>query len=85
MPKGDTKILEGDFLVLSAPVYNKGANGSLEEFSITDDHAWNGKQICELNLEKNSLIVMISRHGNTIIPRGNTVLQTKDKVVLMTN
>lgn len=85
VPKGDTKILEGDFLVLSAPVYNKGANGSLEEFSITDDHAWNGKQISELNLEKNSLIVMISRHGNTIIPRGNTVLQTKDKVVLMTN
>ena len=85
VPKGNTKILEGDFLVLSAPVYNKDANGSLEEFSITDDHAWNGKQICELNLEKNSLIVMISRHGNTIIPRGNTVLQTKDKVVLMTN
>ena len=85
VPKGDTKILECDFLVLSAPVYNKCANGSLEEFSITDDHAWNGKQICELNLEKNSLIVMISRHGNTIIPRGNTVLQTKDKVVLMTN
>ena len=82
VPKGNTELLEGDYLVLNAPVYNS-SNGVLEEHTLTKNHSWTGKQISELNLPEHSLIVMITRNGKTLIPRGKTTLQDKDVVVVL--
>lgn len=82
IPKGNTELLEGDYLVLNAPVYNS-SKGVLEEHLLTKNHAWTGKQISELDLPEHSLIAMITRHGKTLIPRGKTVLQEKDVVVVL--
>lgn len=82
VPKGDTKILAGDYLVLSVPVYNSEVNGDLEEITLDKNHGWCGKKISELNLPQNTLIAMITRNGKAVIPRGNVILQKRDLVVL---
>lgn len=82
VPKGNTELKEGDYLVLNAPVYNS-SKGVLEEYVLTKNHDWIGKQISELNLPERSLIAMITRNGRTLIPRGRTTLQEKDIVVIL--
>ena len=82
VPKGDTKILAHDYLVLSVPVYNSEVNGDLEEITINKHHQWCGKKISELNLPQSTLIAMMTRNGKSVIPRGNVVLQDRDFIVL---
>ena len=82
VPKGDTKILAGDYLVLSVPVYNSEVNGDLEEITLDKNHGWCGKKISELNLPQNTLIAMITRNGKAVIPRGNKKKKKRDLVVL---
>ena len=82
IPRGNTELQEGDYLVLNAPVYNS-SKGVLEEHTLTKNHSWIEKQICELNLPERSLIVMITRNGKTLIPRGKTTLKEKDVVVVL--
>ena len=40
------------------------------------------KELKDLHLAKNNLVVMIKRDGGTIIPRGNTVIKQNDIVLL---
>ena len=40
------------------------------------------KPIKDLDLSENTLIVMIKRNGNTIVPNGNTIILQNDILVL---
>ena len=82
VPKGNTILKTNDTLVLSVPVYNSNDNVELEEITITQKHKWNNKQISEINLPLNTLIVSINRNGENIIPRGNTKFIEDDIAVL---
>lgn len=55
--------------------------GSLE---ITEDSPWNGKMVRELQLPRNILLALIHRGKERILPRGHTMLQTGDKIIIMT-
>ncbi len=44
-----------------------------------------GKSIVELGMPKDSLIVLISRNDNYIVPSGGTVLQESDTVLVLVN
>ncbi|MBP3199870.1 MAG: ion transporter, partial [Butyrivibrio sp.] len=44
--------------------------------------SWTGKRIIDLGLPKDIIIVAIQRNKDTIIPRGNTVLDANDVVVM---
>ncbi len=81
VPNGNTEILEGDNIVLNSPVYNSKA-GVLDEILINSKHKWKDKKISEINLGEGKLIVMISRNGKTIIPKGRTVIKEGDTLVL---
>lgn len=82
IPKGNTKIEQGDVVVLSAGNCQQTANMQLSELVIDDHHKWNGKQIRNLNLGKKTLILMIQRGSETIIPQGDTEILAGDTVVL---
>ncbi|SEL74921.1 MULTISPECIES: ion transporter [unclassified Butyrivibrio] len=43
---------------------------------------WVDKKIRDIDLPHGALIAMIQRHGNTIIPNGNVILEAGDKVVI---
>lgn len=82
IPKGNTKIEQDDVVVLSAGNCQQTANMQLSELVIDDHHKWNGKQIRNLNLGKKTLILMIQRGSETIIPQGDTEILVGDTVVL---
>ena len=67
----------------------KTFNDYREEDSITmmrmfipENHAWEGQKLSEITMPTGSLAVMIKRDGETIIPRGDTVIFANDSVIL---
>lgn len=82
VPKGDTVIEAGDVLVLSAFAFIDENDIRLKEIHITQSHRWCGRQIHELDIPPNTLIILIRRNGETMIPDGQTRILAGDMVVL---
>ena len=49
---------------------------------VPENHSWAGKKVCDITLPTGSLAVMIRRGKETIIPRGDTVIEANDSVIL---
>lgn len=58
---------------------------ALKEVEITEDDFALGKQILELGLPDNVLITLINREGKFMVPRGNTVIQNHDKLLILSD
>ena len=82
IPGGDTRILAGDTIVLSVPAYESGGQEHLEEQEITPKHRWCNKTIAELMLPHGTLIVLVRRDNENIIPNGQTEILEGDHVVI---
>lgn len=61
---------------------NQG-QAAILEVTLPDNYKLHGKKLQEIKLPNNAVIVLISRDGNTIIPRGDTELLSGDMVMLM--
>lgn len=79
--KGNTQILAGDSIILSAPSYTPSGNEKLEENHIDIGHAWCNHTIAELKLNPDELIAMIIRGEESLIPDGKTMILENDVVV----
>ncbi len=53
-----------------------------EIMNITPGHSWSGQRLSEIDIKKNYLVVSIIRGNDTIIPRGDTVINGGDRVVM---
>ena len=82
IPGGDTRILAGDTIVLSVPAYESGGQEHLEEQEITPTQRWCKKTIAELMLPHGTLIVLVRRDNENIIPNGQTEILEGDHVVI---
>ncbi len=82
IPKGDTKLLAGDSLILNVPYYSAGNEVKLQEILVEKNHKWCNKKIKDLQLSGNTLVTMIKREEETIIPDGQTTIRCKDIVVI---
>lgn len=85
MPKGDTKILEGDSVILSIPKYYDEDEIKLKEIAITKNHKWCNKRISDLSLSDDILIAMIKRQDKSIVPNGKSRIEENDIVVIYSN
>ncbi len=81
IPKGNTRILANDCVILSVPAYEPREQENLEEIYIDKHHEWYNKSIAELNLPADLLIALIIRGEENLIPDGNTVILEHDIVV----
>jgi cell volume regulation protein A len=52
------------------------------QFTIPASHAWVGKEIHELTLPPNSLLILLIRGKERIVPNGKTKLQSLDTLIL---
>lgn len=52
------------------------------QFELRDNHAWIGQKLMDILLPPNSLVVLIVRQGEKIIPDGYTILQKGDVLIL---
>jgi cell volume regulation protein A len=55
------------------------------EIEITPKMLENGDQIMDLSLPEHTLIVLVRRGDNYLVPTGQTVLKEKDKILIITD
>ena len=82
VPRGNTKILADDTVILSVPAYRSKDDGKLKEIQIDIKHPWCGKCIVDLNLPENILIALVKRGDENLIPQGSTLIHNGDVVVI---
>ena len=82
IPRGDIKLLEGDILVLGAESFDSGKFLDLKEITLGEQHPWNGLPIRDLDISRQTVIVLVERRGRRIPPRGDLVLRAGDQVLL---
>ena len=74
---------EDDSLVLKTFTdYQDDVDTKLLEVPVTEDDFYAGRLLREANIPEEVLIVMIKRHGETIIPRGSTKIKVGDILVV---
>jgi len=64
---------------------NKGDENDLYDFNIVENSAALNKTIIELKMPKESLIVLISRNEQYIVPTGATMIVKGDIVLVLSN
>lgn len=82
VPNGDTVIQKGDLLVIAAREFENRANLMLQEIPITSTHRLCGKTLKEAEWKMDTLVVLIKRESETIIPSGETRIQKGDTLVV---
>nr|MCR5418770.1 ion transporter [Lachnospiraceae bacterium] len=83
IPRGEVILQAGDVLVVGAKAARKaGQTLNMKEVVLTKEHPWNGNKIRELDISRQTFIVMVKRGGRTLLPSGSMVLAEGDKVYL---
>ncbi len=82
IPKGNTVLMVGDRLVLGAEAFQDEINIKLKEIIIKQMHPWNGHAVKDLDISRQTIIVMIRRKNRIIIPHGDTIIKEGDMVIL---
>ena len=54
----------------------------LKELVLRKNHPWNGLRIKELDISRQTIIVMIKRNGTMLVPKGDLMLHEDDHVIL---
>ena len=57
-------------------------NMTLQEITVDKKHKWNGKSLSHIPMPEGTLVVMVSRQKETMIPTGNTIVYEGDVLVL---
>lgn len=82
IPRGNTMLLSGDKIVLSAMAAGTMEGVSLVERHIGHGDTWENKRVSDLCRKCDMLIVLIQRNGKIVFPRGDTVIKRNDVLVL---
>lgn len=82
IPRGNVKICSGDKIVFGAESLKGDKPIYLKEVMLKENHPWRGLRIKELDISRQTFIIMIKRNGKTLIPNGNLILLQGDTVIL---
>ena len=82
IPGGDMVLKDNDILVLGASAMKDGKHIDLKEIVLRKQNPWNGRLISELDISRQTIIVMIKRNGTMLIPKGDLMLLEGDHVIL---
>ena len=82
VPRGNTKVLEDDVIVIGAEPFASDQHINLQEIILRRQNPWVGEAIRDLDISRHTMIVMIKRRGRVLIPNGSMVLKENDTVVL---
>ena len=82
VPRGNVVLHGNDTLILGAGALKDDRHIDLKEIVLKKNHQWNGLAIRELDISRQTIIVMIKRNGTMLVPNGNLVLMEGDHVIL---
>ncbi len=84
IPRGDVVIEDDDMIILGAEPYDNVESINLKEIILKSKHPWTNKHINELDISKNTIIVLIKRKNKALIPNRNMILKNGDRLFLYT-
>lgn len=61
----------------------EGGDAQLIEVTLADDSPANGKTIVELGVPRDASVVAVVRDNHVVVPRGDTVVQSGDEVLVL--
>ncbi len=82
IPNGNTVVLAGDKIVLSALSPEENLGICLTEIPIEKDSKWIGKPLSRIKLGEEKLVLVLKRNEKVVIPNGNTVIRENDELVI---
>lgn len=82
IPNGSTTIEPNDVIILTAPSFKDTKNMKMSEIEVSLESDCINKSVKDLPLPPSTLIVMIKRNDNVIVPNGNTIIKLGDTLVL---
>lgn len=82
IPRGDVIIQANDVVVLGAEIYEKDDSIKLKEIVLQKENPWVGMRIRDLDISRQSIIVLVKRRNKSLIPNGNMILHVGDNIFL---
>ena len=84
VPKGNVQLKVGDIVVMAGRSYFDVVGTDLLEFRINDYNSWVNKEIKNIHLDHEFLIVLVLRDDNElIVPNGDTKIREGDTVLVL--
>lgn len=84
VPHADVTLTEGDIIILGAEAMVDETHIELKELVLKEQSPWVGLPIRELDISRQSIIVLVERNKKMLIPNGDLVLKVGDKLILYT-
>ena len=84
VPRGNVVIEAGDLLIICAESVKDDYLTNIKEIFLKKSHTWNGLRIKELNISRQTFIILVERDGRMLIPHGDLILERGDKILLYT-
>ncbi len=82
VPRGDVTLKNGDYVVLGAESLKDDKHIDLKEIVLSKHNPWTGQRIRDLDISRQTFIVMVRRSGTMLIPKGDMILLDGDHVIL---
>jgi len=82
IPRGDVIIQANDVVVLGAEIYEKDDSIKLKEIVLQKENPWVGMRVRDLDISRQSIIVLVKRRNKSLIPNGNMLLHVGDTIFL---
>ena len=82
IPRGDMVLQMTDTVIIAADSMESGRPVNIKEVVVTKGHIWEGVAIRDMDISRQTLIVMVKREGKCIVPRGDLVIKNGDRVFL---
>ena len=82
VPRGDVFLKFGDTLILGAEALKDDRHIDLKEVVLLKHNPWNGLLIRDIDISRQTIIVMVKRNGIILVPKGDLMLLEDDHVIL---
>ena len=82
VPRGDVVLKKGDLLIIGAESTGDSQPVRLREVTLENGNKWTGEAIRDLDISRQTYIVMVRRNGRTIVPSGGLRLSAGDTVYM---
>ena len=82
VPRGNVVLKPGDTLILGAEALKDDRHIDLKEIVLLKHNSWNGQLIRDLDISRQTIIVMVKRNGTMLVPKGELMLLEGDHVIL---
>lgn len=84
VPRGETLLKAEDTIILGAEAVKDDKHIELKEVVLLHHNPWIGLAISELDISRQTVILMVKRGNQTLIPKGRLKLMEGDRLVMFT-